>query len=292
MHWSISLREADWNVRHLIGNMNDSQTSSELLTDEGIRCPECEYNLTGLSEDVCPECGESFDRERLLIGLERGSTEIPVWSRRRSRGLIRTFCATLFTIWVHPIRFAKQFPERPNRADAYRFSRLCLLVSVALWILMIGRYNIPSLADLLFLVLAGVELVLVVYLCEDTIIRFALATSGLTGQSRAEFRRHRVLVRMTRAFLVLSSAAAVIGDWLGPTMFRWFGSSVPQDPMIPIITVFVYWWVCLACMAYVMNFEMRSFLRAIIGVPIVTLVLYWISLFIAPLNSVWYFFYG
>ena len=28
-------------------------------------CPQCEYNLTGLTQDLCPECGRPFDREEI-----------------------------------------------------------------------------------------------------------------------------------------------------------------------------------------------------------------------------------
>jgi hypothetical protein len=32
-----------------------------------VRCPKCAYELRGLPEPRCPECGEPFDRGRLLV---------------------------------------------------------------------------------------------------------------------------------------------------------------------------------------------------------------------------------
>ena len=34
----------------------------------GLLCTKCEYDLTGLTERVCPECGTLFDPERLFKG--------------------------------------------------------------------------------------------------------------------------------------------------------------------------------------------------------------------------------
>lgn len=31
-----------------------------------LYCPKCGYNLHGLTENRCPECGEGFDREQLM----------------------------------------------------------------------------------------------------------------------------------------------------------------------------------------------------------------------------------
>ena len=36
------------------------------LKDEDLRCVRCEYNLTGLTSSVCPECGSAWKLEGSL----------------------------------------------------------------------------------------------------------------------------------------------------------------------------------------------------------------------------------
>ena len=38
-----------------------NRTADPSPTFVGLRCPHCQYDLSGLSEARCPECGESFD---------------------------------------------------------------------------------------------------------------------------------------------------------------------------------------------------------------------------------------
>jgi hypothetical protein len=40
--------------------------SSDAL--RGLRCPACDYDLTGLHEHRCPECGAGFDPVALRSG--------------------------------------------------------------------------------------------------------------------------------------------------------------------------------------------------------------------------------
>lgn len=52
-----------------------------------VYCPSCDYLLRGLADNRCPECGEAFDRGRLLVEqyvLERGKRQWPrihAWAR-------------------------------------------------------------------------------------------------------------------------------------------------------------------------------------------------------------------
>ena len=37
---------------------SETSTSADLT---GLRCPKCDYDLTGLTQNCCPECGSRFD---------------------------------------------------------------------------------------------------------------------------------------------------------------------------------------------------------------------------------------
>src|SRR5262245_60898704 len=64
--------------------------------DRDVLCPLCEYNLRGLVEPRCPECGYSFEWAELL---DRDRWTHP-WlfehqRKRRIRAFFRTFFASL-----------------------------------------------------------------------------------------------------------------------------------------------------------------------------------------------------
>src|SRR5438876_5459084 len=89
---------------------------------EESRCPLCEYNLRGLSEPRCPECGYRFDWAELLDPTRRAHpylfehhAERNLWSFVRT--LIGGWRPALFWRSLHPTQ-----PSRPRRIALYAAS--------------------------------------------------------------------------------------------------------------------------------------------------------------------------
>jgi len=95
-----------------------------------VYCPKCEYSLRGLSDPRCPECGEPFDRGRLLV-----IQYVEYRSKRNSRTLLRLSVSSFLLIGLiggginiyiqhlssslanNPIAFSAAF-HRVNRVGA------------------------------------------------------------------------------------------------------------------------------------------------------------------------------
>lgn len=84
---------------------------------EAARCPSCEYQLTGLTVNRCPECGRAFDPAELA------ATRIP-WEQRRSLGLIRAYLRTVYMVTFRPGQLVGERGASLRYVSARRFAHV------------------------------------------------------------------------------------------------------------------------------------------------------------------------
>ncbi len=105
----------------------DAPPDWDTLAEE-IRCPMCDYNLRGLIEPRCPECGFRFEWPALLDPTRRAHPYVfEHHPERNVRSFIQTLLGglrpTKFWTSLHPAQ-----PSRPKRLTAYVCVTIALLV--------------------------------------------------------------------------------------------------------------------------------------------------------------------
>lgn len=98
-----------------------------------LHCLECEYDLTGLPNTRCPECGTDFDPDWLRMVIA-GSPQAAQPVSPDDNGTWVGFVRMVLTVWYTPREFARGFPPRhdPDRATA--FSMVCYAIGAAILI--------------------------------------------------------------------------------------------------------------------------------------------------------------
>ncbi len=105
--------------------------------DYDLFCPECGYNLRGVTSDRCPECGVVFDRATLVV------SRIP-WVHRKELGWLRAYWGTVWFVSVHPRRFCQEAAHPVDFDDAQRF-RWVTIAHVLVPLLLVGAYPVVRL---------------------------------------------------------------------------------------------------------------------------------------------------
>jgi len=120
------------------------------IEEPEIFCPHCDYNLRGLTEQRCPECGNEFDRELLIKRATIPDQPLPYgYPYCEKTSYTKIFLASLFT----PARLGRLFPASPASDDARIYSLCVRAIGICIFaILQAFAYaSISELFDITFL---------------------------------------------------------------------------------------------------------------------------------------------
>lgn len=139
------------------------------LTDSGLRCPSCEYNLTGLAEPRCPECGKPIDPKKLYLLQVAEPVPFNLWETSLNR--LDGYLLTVWEVLFSPSRFAQSMPGRHDKHAANRFAAVNHIFGgigpaliVELLIPSLGRSGDPP--RVAFFLAAWVAVLFLATLCE------------------------------------------------------------------------------------------------------------------------------
>src|SRR5262245_9378940 len=98
-------------------------TTPALEPDAQPLCPHCDYNLTGLPEPRCPECGIEFRWEAVLH--RTANPPAIAFERLKRWHKVPGFLLTWLTVLFAPWKFASEAVRRISPLHAFVFAVIC-----------------------------------------------------------------------------------------------------------------------------------------------------------------------
>lgn len=219
------------------------------LQDIGVRCPHCEYNLTGLTESRCPECGEPFDLEQLSRRASDRACPSTPWDQSPQHPMLLRFARTWRLAAANPKQLAREFPARHDAALALGYSLACYFFSVCIVNLgcagMVALFRPrDAIAIVAFTFSSSVGAVAACWLCEAVMsVALALASPRRTPMDSYHFWRG--LTHYTSGFTLMTAAwgaAALMPAILTSEFSRTqWGPLVIAWAWISALGIFTWW---------------------------------------------------
>ncbi len=253
---------------------NDDPPPANPPQSEGLFCPNCEYDLTGLTEPRCPECGEPFDNEELIHwGRLQQQTDAPLLidGTTGPPAILRIFRDSLF----HPVRLARQISPAAGIDMATGYSLATRVVAGAILFLFGAMAVGPSPGDIGIAVLVMPMMVCGVSVgCE---IPLALVLSKTLEPrmvpARRRYRFWRTLCQLYSGHLVIT--CLLTGFW-ALFLSLSFDSAVDERDVMMIfaplcVACSVWWWINLGIAVAVRGGTSSPRYVVILLIPVIAL---------------------
>ncbi|MBN2447057.1 MAG: hypothetical protein JXO22_10040 [Phycisphaerae bacterium] len=234
--------------------------------DSGLLCPVCEYNLTGIASERCPECGTAIDWDKVRLQRQRETERIgPPWERARWLLLPVAFVQTALQAALMPWRLAARIQSRPPLLRPLAFLVICILTGG----LIAATVNSAGAAELAMWVI-GV-------LCQVLLQTLLFAWLLPPWRSRHRLRFWFAASAYTSYTLIaegLASPPYILNELsnLWPLCAIWHSSFSPDADWITNV-VYYLWWVGLGIIAWV-RLAPRRRRRVVLVVLLIPLMTY------------------
>jgi hypothetical protein len=235
-----------------------------------LYCPECGYNLRGLTSRRCPECGLSLEH------IEALGTQI-AWVHRRAIGTFRSYWRTARDTTFRGRRFLRGIPPFVEYKHAQRFRYVTIMTLSITALCVYGSYCIANSDVRQDLVLNG-------WYRAVQFLAGVLALAALSGLPSYLFHpRHLSPEQQNRAIAMSYYACAPLAfvAWTLPMYALgvllamadgWAYDSPPWLALTVTASAFILWWLHLVRLGRTLLHRRWARIRVALLVPVLWLV--------------------
>lgn len=227
--------------------------------DIDLPCPHCDYNLRGLIEDRCPECGEPFDRQQLIKWETEWGVDLLFTRTPKAYQYNSLMHAVLFV----PSRVGRELASGVDPEQARRYARQMRLIGILMLLVLspltTGQWHWVSFVLCLFV---SPAIVLATVVCEEL-------TSGVLIYFVEPIR---CPVARTGGFW--RSLCQCFSTHFPVTCFAVAVARVASEPFVfPVFLLCLgWWWACLSRAVLVRSGRSTGRIVALLCVPIIVCV--------------------